>query len=52
MALIGKLKRKYKDVRLVEQKSERYAFTEMATIVIPFLAYASCENLDLSNSIC
>ena len=52
MALIGRLKRKYKDVRLVEQKSERYAFTEMATIVVPFLAYASCENLDLSNSIC
>lgn len=52
MALVQKLKRKYKDVRLVEQKSERYAFTEMVTIAVPFLAYASCENLDISTSLC
>lgn len=52
MALVHKLKRKYKDVRLMEQKSERYSFTEMVTIVVPFLAYASCENLDLNDSLC
>lgn len=52
MALIGKLKRKYKDVKILELKSERFSFSEMATIVVPFLAYSSCEDLDLTDCLC
>ena len=52
MALVGKLKRKYKDVKLLEIKSERFSFSEMTTITVPFLAYSSCEDLDNLEQIC
>ena len=52
MAIIGKLKRKYKEVKILEVKSERFSFSEMSTIVVPFLAYSSCEDLDLTDCIC
>jgi hypothetical protein len=52
MALIGKLNKKYPGARIQKLSNERFAFSEMATIIVPFFAYASCENLDLTNNIC
>ena len=52
MALIGKLKRKYKEVKILEVKSERFSFSEMTTITVPFLAYSSCEDLTNLDQIC
>jgi hypothetical protein len=52
MKLIGLLKRQYKDVRIQQNTSERFSFQEMATIIVPFKAYASCENIDLLEPVC
>jgi len=52
MKLIGLLKRQYKDVRIQQNTSERFSFQEMATIIVPFKAYASCENIDLMEPVC
>jgi len=52
MKLIGLLKRKYKDVRILPITNEKYSFQEMATIIVPFKAYSSCEDLDLLAPIC
>ena len=52
MKLIGVLKRKYKDVRILTISNEKYSFQEMATIIIPFKAYASCEDIDLMEPVC
>lgn len=52
MKLIGLLKRKYKDVRIQQNTSERFSFQEMATIIVPVKAYSSCEELDLMDTIC
>lgn len=52
MKLIGLLKRQYKDVRIQQNTSERFSFQEMSTIIVPFKAYASCENIDLMEPVC
>ena len=52
MKIIGLLKRKYKDVRPLRITSEKYSFQEMATIIVPFKAYSSCENIDLLEPVC
>jgi len=52
MKIIGLLKRKYKDVRPLRITNEKYSFQEMATIIVPFKAYSSCEDLDLLAPIC
>jgi len=52
MKVVGLLKRQFKDVRLQQVTSEKYSFQEMSTIVIPFRAYSSCENIDLLEELC
>ena len=52
MAIVGKLKSKYKGVKLISINSERFSFSEMTTIVVTFLAYSSCEDLDLTDCLC
>ena len=52
MKLIGLLKRQYKDVRILQISSEKYSFQEMTTIIVPFKAYSSCEDIDLLEPVC
>lgn len=52
MKLISLLKRQYKVVRILQVNSEKYSFQEMATIIVPFKAYASCEDIDLLEPVC
>lgn len=52
MKLISLLKRQYKVVRILPISSEKYSFQEMTTIIVPFKAYSSCENIDLLEPVC
>lgn len=49
--LIGLLKKPFKDIRIVSNANQRYAFHEMTQIEVTIKDYSGCE-LTLNNPIC
>lgn len=52
LAIIGALRRKYKEITLTSSPNQKYSFQEISVINVTFKAYDNCDELALKNGIC